>query len=509
MSRTQGADASIASLTGVSKRYGAVQALDDVTFSVGRGEVRALLGKNGAGKSTLIRMLAGAENPDGGIVELSGTVMERGSVQRAFQLGVRTVYQDLSLIPQMTVAENLFMGAWPNRAGVVDGRRMRALARQALDRLELDVDLGTPVEELPIADQQLVEIARAVNDEPSLLILDEPTSSLSSTEVDRVMATVQRIKQDGVAVIYVSHRLDEIRRIADSATIIRDGRIVATSPVAGLSTADVVRMMLGSSEGAEALLSEPASPGATLIAVRNVRFEPKLVDVSLDVRAGEVLGIAGLLGSGRTELLQVMAGLQKPDSGSVTVEGERIEGRGLRRALKAGIGITPEDRRTDGIVPFLGVDENVVLTDWSSVSQAGVVRRPKLVRAVQLVIDSMSIKVADQRDSVSTLSGGNQQKVVIGRWLHAGSRALLLDEPTRGVDVEAKAQIYALLRTLAALGKAVVFVSSEIEELSLVCDRVLVLAGGRVVAEHMAPGIKTHELLMAAMGSDSRTETAA
>ena len=509
MSRTQGARTSIASLTNVSKRYGAVQALDDVTFSVGSGEVRALLGKNGVGKSTLIRMLAGAENPDGGIVELSGTVMERGSVQRAFQLGVRTVYQDLSLIPQMTVAENLFMGAWPNRAGVLDERRMRALARKALDRLGLDVDLGTPVEELPIADQQLVEIARAVNDEPSLLILDEPTSSLSSTEVDRVMATVQRIKQEGVAVIYVSHRLDEIRRIADSATIIRDGRIVATSPVAGLSTADVVQMMLGTTEAAEAALAQPTSPGETLIAVRNVRFAPKLLDVSLDLHAGEVLGIAGLLGSGRTELLHVMAGLQKPDGGSVTVAGERIEGRGLGRALKAGIGITPEDRRTDGIVPYLGVDENVVLTDWASVSRAGVVRRPKLVRAVQMVIDSMSIKVASQRDSVSTLSGGNQQKVVIGRWLHAGSRALLLDEPTRGVDVEAKAQIYALLRKLAVMDKAVVFVSSEIEELNLVCDRVLVLAGGRVVAEHVAPGIKTDQLLMAAMGAGTRTETAA
>jgi sugar transport system ATP-binding protein len=499
-------DAPIASLTDVSKRYGAVQALDQVSFSVARGEVRALLGKNGAGKSTLIRMLAGAETPDHGNVVLNGTVMERGSVGRAFELGVRTVYQELSLVPQMTVAENLFMGGWPRHAGVIDGRRMRAAARTALARLELAIDPDTPVEALPIADQQLVEIARAINDEPSLLILDEPTSSLASAEVDRVMATVQAIQRAGVAVIYVSHRLDEIRRIADTATIIRDGRIVTTAPVAGLSTADVVRMMLGSAGTSEHGVAEAPTPGATLLTVRGVALAPKLSEVSLEVREGEVLGIAGLLGSGRSELLQVMAGLRRPDRGTVEVGGARIDGRGLRRALRAGVGITPEDRKTDGVVPDLGIDENIVLTDWASVTRAGVVRPGRLARAVGSVIDSLSIKVGDPQDPISTLSGGNQQKVVIGRWLHAGSRVLLLDEPTRGVDVEAKGQIYGLLRTLAAERKGVVFVSSEIEELTLVCDRVVVLAGGRVVDEQSAPHIEIDRLLIAAMGGQS-TET--
>jgi ABC-type sugar transport system ATPase subunit len=499
-----GLDHPIAALTEVSKRYGGVQALDNASFSVGRGEVRALIGKNGAGKSTLIRMLAGAETPDHGSVVLSGQRIERGSVNRAFELGVRTVYQELSLIPQMTVAENLFMGEWPRRFGVIDRQRMRDEARRALDRLELEIDPGVPVEALPIADQQLVEIARAIKDEPALLILDEPTSSLASAEVERVMATIRAIKRTGVAVIYVSHRLDEIRRIADSTTIIRDGRVVATSPVAGLSTAGVVQLMLGTQ--ASAVEKAPA-PGSTVMTVRNVTLEPKLTDVSLDLREGEVLGIAGLLGSGRSELLQVMAGLQRPDSGTVTVDGKRIDGRGLRRAMRVGIGITPEDRKTDGVVPDLGVDENIVLTDWDAVCRAGVVSKSSLQRAVRAVIGSMSIKVASPRDAISTLSGGNQQKVVIGRWLHAGSRILLLDEPTRGVDVEAKAQIYALLRELVVMGKAVVFVSSEIEELNLVCDRALVLAGGQVVAEQLAPDIETDRLLMAAMGGRTPVET--
>lgn len=492
-------DAPIASLSGISKRYPGVQALSDIAFSVSRGEVRALIGKNGAGKSTLIRMLAGAEAPDEGAVTIGGAPLDRGGVQRAFELGVRTVYQELTLIPQMTVAENLFMGSWPVRRLQLDRRRMETDARQALDTLGLNINPSVSVEELSIADRQMVEIARALYGQPSLLILDEPTSSLSAAEVDRVMAAVRTIKKSGVAVIYVSHRLDEIRRVADSATIIRDGRIVQTAPVAGMSTADVVAMMLGAAAAHAPNIASAPVPGPTLIEVANVALAPKLVDVSLQVHAGEVLGIAGILASGRTELLQIMAGLRRPDRGTVVANGQHIEGRGLRHALGVGIGITPEDRKNDGVVPELGVDENIVMTAWGSVTTAGVIDRSRLAAAAGKVIEAMSIQTARQSTPVGTLSGGNQQKVVIGRWLHAGSQIMLLDEPTRGVDVGAKAQIYELLREMAEAGQAVVFVSSEIEELNLVCDRVLVLSGGRIVAEQVAPNIETDKLLIAAL----------
>jgi len=489
----------VAVLAGVSKRYVGVQALSGVDLSIAPGEVRALLGKNGAGKSTVIRMLAGAESPDEGTVTLGGQRLDRADVQAAQALGVRTVYQELTLIPDMTVAENLFMGNWPRGRGGIDQRAMRAGAERALQRIGVRVDPRRPVGELSIADQQLVEIARAVNDGPALLILDEPTSSLAAAEVEQVLQVVDTIRAAGVAVVYVSHRVAEIRRVAETATVMRDGRVVDTVVLADTSDTDVVHMMLGVSEAQTAPVRDRGTRGRALVTVRGVAVAPKLADVSFDVHEGEVLGIAGVLGSGRTELLEVMTGLRRPDAGEVQVDGERVDGRGLAAALRLGVGMTPEDRKNNGVIPDLGVDENIVLTDWGAVSSRGVLNRGRLATAARATIASMSVKTASPRSPIGTLSGGNQQKVVIGRWLHAGSRVLLLDEPTRGVDVQAKAQIYELLRGLAAEGKAVVFVSSEMDELNLVCDRAVVLAGGRIVAEQVAPQIETDKLLLAAI----------
>ena len=491
-----------AEIVQASKRYGGVQALAGVDFSLAPGEVRALLGKNGAGKSTLIRLLAGAESADEGTVTVGGQPMDRPSVQRSQDLGVRTVYQELTLIREMTVAENIFMGAWPLRGGRIDRRRMEREAQAALERIGVHLDPRRPVVELSIADQQMVEIARAINADPRLLILDEPTSSLAAAEVDRVLQAVATIKAAGVAVIFVSHRVAEIRRVADSATIMRDGAVIDTFPIEGRSTREIVDLMLGQAGEDTEQVAQALTPGDTLVEVRDIALAPKLVDVSFDVRAGEVLGLAGVLGSGRTELLHVMAGLRAPDHGSVTVDGSRVDGRGLKLAQRLGIGLTPEDRKNDGIVPELGLDENLVMSDWSKVSRTGVISRSRLSKAAHSAMDAMSVKTASATAAIGTLSGGNQQKVVIGRWLHAGSRILLLDEPTRGVDVQAKAQIYHLLRTLAQNGTAVVFVSSEMEELNLVCDRVLVLNGGHVVAEHAAPAIETDELLLAAIAEN-------
>jgi len=363
----------------------------------------------------------------------------------------------------------------------------------------VQIDPRRPVADLSIADQQMVEIARAVNDDPALLILDEPTSSLAAAEVDRVLQAVATIRAAGVAVVYVSHRVNEIRQVAETATVMRDGRVVDTVTLQGTTNEDVVRMMLGEDQVRVAAVRTASVPGRPLVSVRAVAVAPKLRDVTFDVREGEVLGIAGVLGSGRTELLEVMSGLRRADSGEVLVDGQRVDGRGLARALVLGVGMTPENRKKDGIIADLGVDENLVLTDWRKVASGGVIRPRRLATSARAAITSMSVKAHSPRAPIGTLSGGNQQKVVIGRWLHAGSRVLLLDEPTRGVDVHAKTQIYELLRGLAAEGKAVVFVSSEMDELNLVCDRAIVLAGGQIVDEQVAPRIETDKLLLAAI----------
>ena len=493
-----------AEVRGATKTYGGVHALNDVDFTVAPGEVRALLGKNGAGKSTLIRLLAGAESADGGQILIGGRELERATVQEAKHLGVSTVYQELSLIPNMTVSENLFMGHWPGGYRI-DHRRMDREAVAALDRIGLRLDPRSLVGQLSIADRQLVEIARAVKDEPRLLILDEPTSSLAAAEVDRVVEVVRTIQQAGVAVIFVSHRVPEIRRVASTATVMRDGRKVADLDLATTSTEEMIDLMLGEASRETAKVADPLTAGPVLAEVRGLRVEPKLVDIDLEVRLGEVLGIAGVLGSGRTELLQVIAGLRSADAGTVHVDGTRVDGRGPHHAMALGVGLTPEDRKVDGIVPELGLDENLVLSDLRSVSTVGVLSRAKVADAAQDAMTTMSIKSAGQRTPVRALSGGNQQKVVIGRWIHAGSRLLLLDEPTRGVDVRAKAQIYELVRRLAGDGKAVVFVSSEMEELNLVCDRVVVLNGGRIVSEHRAPDIETDQLLLAAIAENQES----
>ncbi len=495
--------ASVVDVRGVSKRYANVQALVDVDFEVAPGEVRALLGKNGAGKSTLIRMLSGAELPDRGEVVLDGVPLGTAGVEGARRLGVRTVYQELSLVGSMTIAENMFMGRWLRSARGVDYRAMAEQTAAALRRLDIDLDPGTPVSELGIADQQMVEIARSLRDDLKVLILDEPTSSLAAGEVHRVLDTVNQIASEGVAVIYVSHRLDEIRRVAATASVMRDGRLVETAPVTELSTQDVVRMMLGTAAQEVSRVARP--PRADLpvtVCVRGLAVEPKLQSVDLDLRAGEVLGLAGILGSGRTELLQAVAGVVAPSGGSVVIDGEDIAGRGVRVAIGKGIGLTPENRKEDGIFPLLGIDENMVVSDWKAVGRLGVLSPRAISSAAVSLMRRLSVKAASSHVEIATLSGGNQQKVVLARWLHARSRVLLLDEPTRGVDVEAKAQLYALVRELAATGCSVVFVSSELEELPAVCDRVLVLRGGRLVQEITAPDVATDALLAAAMSDD-------
>jgi ABC-type sugar transport system ATPase subunit len=491
----------VAELRAATKRYPGVVALDAVNFTVMPGEVRAILGKNGAGKSTLIRLLTGAETPDAGEVLLNGRPFLESGPQRtreAARRGLRAVYQELSLVPSMSIAENMFLGDWPRRAGMLDHAAMAEQAAAAMHRLGLRLDPRQLAGDLSPAARQMVEIARAFIGSPSLVILDEPTSSLAAAEVDQVCEAVREVAAAQVAVLYVSHRMNEIRRLADTATVMRDGRVASTLSVAGAKTEEIVQMMLGRAEPARP--AHRATIGATVLSVRSVALAPKLKSIDFDLHAGEVLGIAGLLGSGRTELIEIIMGLRAARAGTVAVGDEIIRKPSFKGMMRRGFGYTPESRKEDGIVPLLGVDENTVLTDFRRVQRRGTLSAAAIESATRAVVDRLHIKTARMETPIVTLSGGNQQKVVIGRWIHARSRILLLDEPTRGVDVEAKTQIYDIIRALAAEGRAILFVSSEIEELDQVCDRVLVLRDGVMAEEHIAPAIDAEQLLAACIG---------
>ncbi|MFC4561329.1 sugar ABC transporter ATP-binding protein [Nocardiopsis mangrovi] len=491
----------VARVRGATKSYPGVTALDRADFEIRAGEVRALLGRNGAGKSTLIRLLSGVETPDEGEIEIGGLPLGQGGIRRAAKLGVGTVYQELSLVPELSAAENLYLGSWPKGGGRIDYGAMRAGAEEVFAELGVAISCDTRVGELPLAQQQLVEIARAFRARPRLLILDEPTSALAAAEAEAVLEAVTRVAASGVGVIYVSHRLDEIRRVADTVTVMRDGAVVETVPVRGATTARIVSLMLGHEGGEEAApRRRTAATGAPLLSVRDLAVPPKVESVSFDLHPGEVLGLGGLMGSGRTELLRALAGFT-PSQGTVEVDGAPV-GRPTSRAMRRlGVGITPEDRKGEGVVPLLGVSENMVMTWFGGASRAGTVLPSRVSSIGRDLIGRLSIKAARPDTPIVNLSGGNQQKAVIGRWLHAGSRILLLDEPTRGVDVEAKAQIYGIVRELAEQGAAVLFVSSELEELPLVCDRVLALRAGRLQGEFTGDDITLDNIMAAAMAA--------
>ncbi|HGN9371675.1 TPA: sugar ABC transporter ATP-binding protein [Citrobacter pasteurii] len=493
----------VAKIVGGNKRYPGVVALNSVDFTLSKGEVRALLGKNGAGKSTLIRMLTGSESPDSGEIWLGGIRLEGNDAtltRRAAELGVRAVYQELSLVDGLTVAENLCLGQWPHRNGVIDQTMMACQAAEALAALGVDVPPGALVDTLSPAQKQLVEIARVMKGQPQVVILDEPTSSLANAEVELVINAVKRMSALGIAVIYVSHRMEEIRRIASCATIMRDGQVAGDVSLECTTTQEIVSLMLGREHIALPLVKSDISLTTPVLQVAQLCHPPKLQKINFTLHRGEVLGIAGLLGSGRSELLKAIIGLEPFASGEITLNGVSISRPEYSAMLKSGIGYTPENRKEAGIIPLLGVDENTVMTNRHKVSQRGVLNWQRIQELTAAVMSRMTVKAANTQTAIGTLSGGNQQKVVIGRWVYAGSEILLLDEPTRGVDIEAKQQIYHIVRELAAEGKSVIFISSEVEELPLVCDRILLLQNGEFTRELLAP-VNVDELMSAILST--------
>ncbi len=478
--------APILALEQLSKRYPGVVALDHVDLTVDKGEVRALLGKNGAGKSTLVKILSGAVHPDSGRILIDGNPVTIAGPKAAFEQGICTVYQEMSLVPGLTVAENILLGRWPKQRlvglSVINRKAIRPIAQAALDQLEVSINLDEQVSRLSVAQQQLIEIAKAISFNPRVLILDEPTSALAAGEMEVLHKVVRRLAEQGHAIVYVTHRLQEIPRVADTVTVLRDGRLIGTISAGEATPSRIANMMIGS-DWQRTEWGESGTPGEVKLALRNVQRKGVLHDISFEVRGGEVLGFAGLLGSGRTELVRAIFGLDPIDSGEIYVKGEKVTKLSPVTMKAHGLGLTPEDRKRQGLVLVFSVQDNLTQASMHRFSVQGVLQKARGTALAQEMVKALDIKTPGLGVPTGTLSGGNQQKVVVGNWLNTLPEILLMDEPTRGIDIQAKEQIFSLVRDLARRGLAVIFISSEIEEVLDVADRVLVMNQGRITSE--------------------------
>jgi len=484
----------------VSKRFGPTAALDEVSLTVAPGEVHAIVGENGAGKSTLMKILSGAERPDSGAMSLDGVVYRPRDPLDALTRGVAMVYQELSLAPHLTVAENIVLGIEPSRAGVVDRGKARAAAGAAIARLgRRGIDLDAPANALPVAAQQIVEIARALaRSDPRVLILDEPTSSLADDDVRGLFAAIRALGARGTSVLYISHVLEEVREIADRFTVLRDGRTVGGGEAAAAAREEIVRMMAG--RRVDELFPRSAhTPGDVVLELDGVAGAVKPESASLALRRGEVVGVGGLVGAGRTELLRAVFGLDPVRRGTIRVAAWAGWAPPHRR-LAQGVGLLSEDRKGEGLALRMSVADNATLSRLGGLGPAGFVRPSRQHAAAARWIERLGIRCRDSRQAAGELSGGNQQKVALARLLHRDVDVFLLDEPTRGIDVGSKAEIYRLIDRLALAGKAVLIVTSYLPELLGVCDRVAVMRKGRLGPLKPSAGLTEHGLLMEAMG---------
>jgi ribose transport system ATP-binding protein len=485
-------------MSGIVKVFPGVRALDGVDLDVRPGEVHALLGQNGAGKSTLIKVLAGAHQPDEGAITWLGEPVRLSNPVAAMKIGVATIYQELDLVDGLSVAENIFLGHEDTNAGCTRPGATRAAARDLLRRLgHADIPPGREVGRLSAAGKQIVSMARALSHDARLIVMDEPSAVLDSGEVDNLFRVIRDLTGEGVAVVYISHRLEEIREIGDRVTVLKDGRTVATSlPVADTPTAELIRLMTGRS--IEFVFPETDSSGTLgdpVLQVDGLSRPGEFTDVTFTVRAGEIVGLAGLVGSGRSEILETLYGARKASAGKVTVDGKALRKGSVRAAVGAGVGLAPEERKSQGLLLDQSVTRNISLASLGRFARSGFVRRGDEHAAAKQQAETLDVRPSGVDRAVRTLSGGNQQKVVLARWLLRGCRVLLLDEPTRGVDVGARSEIYALIRRLADDGVAVVVVSSEVPEVLGLADRVLVISEGRIVHEGPAAAIDEHRVL--------------
>jgi monosaccharide-transporting ATPase len=472
------------SMQGISKAFAGVAALKSAALEVEPAEVMALVGQNGAGKSTLIKILTGVYRRDEGSVAFDGKVVDFTMPAEAQAAGIATIYQEINLAPQRSVAENIYLSREPKRFGLIDQTAMRRGAEAVLKTFNLDIDVERPVAHFDAATRQMVAIARAVTQNARLVIMDEPTSSLDEREVAVLFETIRTLKRSGVAVIFIGHRLDELYAICDRVTIMRDGQTVAKSPMAEMPKMALVRHMLGKELAAfQAIATDEDVPDRPLrLAVENAGAGVRVRDVSLDVREGEISGLAGLLGSGRTETARLIFGADAMQRGTIRMEGRERTYQEPADAMADSIGLVSEDRKIDGIVPDMSIRENMTLALLPKLKKAGIVDRIRQDEIVTRYIRALGVKCASPDQPIKELSGGNQQKVLLARWLATDPRVLIVDEPTRGIDIGAKSEILKLLRSLADEGLSVLMISSELEELLAVADRVTVLSDGTSVA---------------------------
>lgn len=476
-------DQNLLSISELTKRFPGVTALDRVDLDVRRGETHVLLGENGAGKSTLVKILSGVYQADHGGMTFDGAPFQPATPREAIQAGVQLIHQEFNLLGYLTVAENILFEQLPNRFGLVNFSTLNAKAQALLDEVGLDLSPKVLVERLSVAQMQMVEIARALSTESNLLIMDEPTASLSSKEITRLFEIIHRLKARGVTVIYISHRLQEIYEIGDRFTVLRNGRKVTTRPLKEVQVKDIVTMMVGKDVAEVYPFRDEVKRGVELFRVENLKPRGAAHSVSFSVRAGEMLGIAGLVGSGRSEVLRAIFGADPKTQGKLWLEGQAVEVKSPKEAVSNGISFVTENRKEEGLVLDMACSENITLANLKAVARGGLLQVEAERSVSKRLVKELDIRTPSIQQTTRNLSGGNQQKVVLAKWLFRNARVLMVDEPTRGIDVGARYEIYQLLWELASAGKAIIIVSSDLPELLGLCHRILVFSKGRITGK--------------------------
>lgn len=484
----------ILTLKNITKEFPGVKALDDVTINIERGTIHGLVGENGAGKSTLIKILAGIYQPNKGEIILDGKPCRFNSPIEARRAGISVVHQEIKLAEPLSVAENMFLGNVQLKNGLVDWKGMRRRAREIVEDLGMDIDINAQVSSLTVAKKQIVEIMHAINNNSRILIMDEPSAVLTDRELEVMFRIVKQLRDEGITIIYISHRLDEIFGLCSNVSVLRDGCHIDTIPVASVDRQGLINMMVGREMGQE-YPKEVGNVGGTILEVKNLS-RGILQDISFEVKSGEVFGISGLVGAGRTELARAILGIDKPESGEVYVRGKKVHYRTFADAIRDGLGLIPEDRKLQGLVQIMSVKRNTTLVNMKRVLRAGVISSSLEEKLSKEYADKLHVVTPSMETEVQYLSGGNQQEVVIAKWLFQNSEILFLDEPTRGIDVGAKAEIYRLINRMAKEGKTIIMISSEMPELLGLCDRIMVMHEGHKMGELNAAEA-TQEKIMA------------
>ena len=486
---------------GISKRFPGVQALKDVQFELKKGEVHAVMGENGAGKSTLMKILLGIYIPNTGEMVFKGEKYEPRSPSDALSKGIAMIHQEISLVPTMTVAENIWIGREDKftKLGIIDRNKLRRATSKILTQLGVQINPDIEVSKLNVANMQLVEIARAVSYDADIVIMDEPTSALTNTEIEKLYRIIRDMVSHGKSVIFISHKLDEVYSICNTITVLRDGQYIDTKSINGITGNQLVNLMVG--RELKNMYPKDVFPiGEPVFEVKRLTRKGVFEDISFSVRSGEILGFSGLMGAGRTEIMQAIFGIDKYDSGSLYLHGKEISVKAAKDAIRNRIAMVTEDRHRSGLVQMLSVKSNISLAYLGMITKIGFINRQKEQKDCESMVDAMSIKVASVDNEVSILSGGNQQKAIIGKWLLTEPEVLILDEPTRGIDIGAKTEIYKLMNEMAKEGKAIIMISSELPEIMGVCDRIIVVREGRIVAEHVRGDFSQETIMSSAFG---------